>query len=168
MINLVLSNNPFEPEGYAERKTVRAVVVNDAGEILLLGSYPLGGGVEDTETYEEALHREVMEEGGVEVTIMKPLGEIIGYADDEKRKYVVRGYLCKNLKTASAPTTTDPHEFKYKLNWSAPAEAISRLESEIDELKKLSSADFEGRKYSREARIHNRTICLEFIKEAFK
>ena len=53
---------------------VRAVVTNEAGEVLLIehtyvhGWYLPGGGVERGETAEEALARELVEEAGVRVT----------------------------------------------------------------------------------------------------
>ena len=54
--------------------SVAALVTNDKGEILLVNSpwrgweYP-GGLIEPGETFEEALHREVREEAGVEIEI---------------------------------------------------------------------------------------------------
>lgn len=54
--------------------SVAALVTNDKGEILLVNSpwrgweYP-GGLIEPGETFQEALHREIREEAGVEVEI---------------------------------------------------------------------------------------------------
>ena len=54
--------------------SVAALVTNDRGEILLVNSpwrgweYP-GGLIEPGETFQEALHREVREEAGVEIEI---------------------------------------------------------------------------------------------------
>lgn len=54
--------------------SVAALVTNEKGEILLVNSpwrgweYP-GGLIEPGETFQEALHREIREESGVEVEI---------------------------------------------------------------------------------------------------
>ena len=54
--------------------SVAALVTNDQGQILLVNSpwrgweYP-GGLIEPGETFQEALHREVREESGVEIEI---------------------------------------------------------------------------------------------------
>ncbi|MFC2136173.1 NUDIX hydrolase [Bacteroidota bacterium] len=51
-----------------------------------------GGGVEEGETFEEALHREIMEETGLKIKIVKLLGDniIMGI-------YWVKWFLCKPL-----------------------------------------------------------------------
>ena len=65
--------------------SVAALVTNERGEILLVNSpwrgweYP-GGLIEPGETFQEALHREIQEEAGVEV-------EITGFVG-----------ICKNLE----------------------------------------------------------------------
>ena len=59
---------------YTHLVSVAAMVYNDAGQILLVNSpwrgweYP-GGLIESGETFQEALHREVREEAGVEIEI---------------------------------------------------------------------------------------------------
>ena len=59
---------------YNHKVSVAALVTNDGGKILLVNSpwrgweYP-GGLIEPGETFEEALHREVREESGVEIEI---------------------------------------------------------------------------------------------------
>ena len=56
--------------------SVAALVTNDEGKILLVNSpwrgweYP-GGLIEPGETFQEALHREIREEAGVEVGFLK-------------------------------------------------------------------------------------------------
>lgn len=84
-----------------------AVIVND-GKVLLLdlrstGKYFLpGGGVELGEKIEDALAREVMEEVGIEVDIIKFLGfkESFFYYDpwDEAYQNTSFFYLCKARK----------------------------------------------------------------------
>ena len=70
------------------REAVRAVIM-DNNKILLIyseknGDYKLpGGGVEEGETYEEALRREVEEEAGVRVSINKELFRVMEYDEGQ-------------------------------------------------------------------------------------
>ncbi len=70
------------------REAVRAVIM-DNNKILLIyseknGDYKLpGGGVEEGETYEEALIREVEEEAGVRVSINKELFRVMEYDEGQ-------------------------------------------------------------------------------------
>lgn len=70
------------------REAVRAIIM-DNNKILLIyseknGDYKLpGGGVEEGETYEEALIREVEEEAGVRVSINKELFRVMEYDEGQ-------------------------------------------------------------------------------------
>ncbi len=163
---LLLNANSTEPTDYTERKVVKAVVIDGHGKTLIQGSYLIGGGVEVGETDEEALHREAMEEAGMKIEILKPLGQVIGYRDVLKRKYVTNGYLCKYIETLGPPTTTDPEELKMKLMWEKPAEAIQRFEIEIKNLQAADQTQYEGDAH--QSRLYNRQMSLAFLKEAFK
>ncbi len=163
---LILNENPTEPVDYEERKTAKGVIVDDNGNTAILSSYLIGGGVENGESYEEALHREAMEEAGMKIEIIKPLGEVIGYRDALKRKYLAKGYLCKYLEIVSAPTTNDTEERGQILIWKKPHEAIARFESEIDYLKTEDKSLYKGDEY--QSKLFNRQMSLAFLKEAFK
>ena len=108
MINLILKDNQYPNNGIDHtRKVVRAILLNDKNEVCLLKIYgedifglrdyyeTPGGGVDDHETFEEALIRELDEEVGVLAHIMMYLGEVIDYYNLIKRKNINRFYLCK-------------------------------------------------------------------------
>ena len=103
--------------------SVAALVTNDEGKILLVNSpwrgweYP-GGLIEAGETFEEALHREVREEAGVEI-------EITGFVG-----------ICKNVgkdivnidftaKYAGGELTTS--EESTEVGWFTAEEAFSMI-----------------------------------------
>lgn len=89
--------------------SVAALVTNDAGEILLVKSpwrgweYP-GGLIEPGETFQEALHREVHEEAGVEIEITG----FVGICKNLERNIVnidfTARYLGGNLTTSEEST----------------------------------------------------------------
>lgn len=166
MTLLTLNANSTEPTDYLERKAVKAVVVDGDGNTLTFGSYLLGGGIDEGEGDEEALHRELMEEAGIEVEIIRPLGKIIGYRDALKKKYDTNGYLCRYLKTVSTPTTIEQYEKEIDLIWDTPKETIKRFEEEILDLQNVNKNTFNGDEY--QSRLYNRQMSLAFLKEAFK
>ncbi len=104
-----LNDNYFEPTDYIDRPTVKSVIINDNDEVLLFSGGLPGGGVEISETNEQALVRECMEEIGATVSIDRELGNVVAYRDVLQCKYVFTGYLCSLLSLGS-PTTDIEHE----------------------------------------------------------
>lgn len=100
---LTLNANKFEPENYSVRKTVKTIIPNENNEVLIFGSNLIGGGVEKGESDEDALKREALEEAGIEIEIIKPLGDITQYRDFLKKKYIITGYISRGIGAASIP-----------------------------------------------------------------
>ena len=103
--------------------SVAAMVTNDKGEILLVKSpwrgweYP-GGLIEPGETFQEALHREVREESGVEVEITG----FVGICKNVERNIVnidfTARYLSGELRTSEEST---------EVIWATPEEALELI-----------------------------------------
>lgn len=157
-----INDNDFEPQGYFIRPVVRCIILDESEtKVLFFGSHLVGGGVEEGETDEEAVAREAMEEVGMKLQIMKSLGEVIAYRDFIKKKYIVHGYLCKQVGELETPTTTDPEEQGMKTTWIEINTAIKKLENEIASLLNeypVIIADEIQRKG------HNRKTSLAFLK----
>lgn len=162
---LILNKNLIEPSSYLERKTVKAVIINDYGNTLHLSSNLIGGGVEEGENYEVALHREALEEAGIKIEIIKLLGEVIQYRDVLKKKYIVYGYLCKFINASNQPDSIDKIALNSKIIWEKPQEAINRFQSEINILKNTDPNKFEGDMF--QSKLYNRQMALAFLEEAF-
>ena len=89
------------------RKTARGILMNEKGEIAFnkLSGYDIfgdrhyyetpGGGVDDGETEEAALHREIKEETGYECEIIKPIGIVDDYYNLIHRHNLNYYFLCK-------------------------------------------------------------------------
>jgi len=95
------------------REAVRVVVVNEGGQIAVLyvaqkNFYKIpGGGIEAGENKEVALRREVSEEAGCRIEIIKELGELVEYRthfDQLQRSYC---YLAKVVGDIGSPHFTD-------------------------------------------------------------
>ena len=103
--------------------SVAALVTNEKGEILLVNSpwrgweYP-GGLIEPGETFQEALHREVREESGVEIEITG----FVGICKNVERNIVnidfTARYLSGELRTSEEST---------EVIWATPEEAMKLI-----------------------------------------
>lgn len=103
--------------------SVAALVTNDKGEILLVKSpwrgweYP-GGLIEPGETFQEALHREIREEAGVEIEITGFVGICKNLERDIVNIDFTARYLSGELRTSEEST---------EVLWATPEEALNMI-----------------------------------------
>lgn len=103
--------------------SVAGLVTNSAGKILLVKSpwrgweYP-GGLIEPGETFQEALHREIREEAGVEVEITG----FVGICKNVERNIVNIDFTCRYI---SGELTTS--EESTEVIWATPEEAMDLI-----------------------------------------
>lgn len=103
--------------------SVAALVTNEKGEILLVNSpwrgweYP-GGLIEPGETFQQALHREVLEESGVEIEITG----FVGICKNVERNIVnidfTARYIGGELRTSEEST---------EVLWATPEQAMQMI-----------------------------------------
>jgi 8-oxo-dGTP diphosphatase len=91
------------------------------------GKYFLpGGGIEASETHEECMKREALEEIGAEIEVGPFLGEALRYfySTNEDKYYLSEGYfyLCEIVRQISPPLEED-----HTLLWLDPLEAAAGL-----------------------------------------
>lgn len=155
-----------EPTDYNDRPTVKAVIINENDEVLLFAGKELpGGGVEDGETNEQALVRELQEEIGAVVLIEKKIGNAICYRDLAKLKYIFTGYKC-SLLSIGTPTTVQEIEKDKPAVWIPRLEAITKIENEVKDIK-AKGADFFGiENYQR--KVFTREVAVVFLREVGK
>lgn len=103
--------------------SVAALVTNDLGQILLVNSpwrgweYP-GGLIEPGETFQEALHREVQEEAGVEIEITGFVGICKNVDRDIVNIDFTARYISGELRTSEEST---------EVIWASPEEAMELI-----------------------------------------
>ena len=103
--------------------SVAALVTNEQGQILLVKSpwrgweYP-GGLIEPGETFQEALHREVREEAGVEIEITGFVGICKNMERDIVNIDFTARYTGGELRTSEEST---------EVIWASPEEAMSLI-----------------------------------------
>lgn len=103
--------------------SVAALVTNDQGKILLVKSpwrgweYP-GGLIEPGETFQEALHREIREESGVEVEVTG----FVGICKNIERNIVNIDFTCRYVSGELTPS-----EESTEVIWATPEEAMDLI-----------------------------------------
>lgn len=103
--------------------SVAALVTNDEGQILLVNSpwrgweYP-GGLIEPGETFQEALHREIREESGIEIEITG----FVGICKNLERNIVNIDFTAKYV---GGKLTTS--EESTEVIWATPEQALDMI-----------------------------------------
>ena len=103
--------------------SVAALVTNEEGKILLVNSpwrgweYP-GGLIEPGETFQEALHREIREEAGVEVEITG----FVGICKNLERNIVNIDFTARYVSGDLTPS-----EESTEVIWATPEEAMELI-----------------------------------------
>lgn len=91
--NNLKENAEPEKSPSATRFCVRVLLLNDNGEICVIKSMKYGymqlpgGGIENSETIEEALRRETEEEAGYAIKNIEPLGLLVENRQDKQNRY---------------------------------------------------------------------------------
>jgi ADP-ribose pyrophosphatase YjhB (NUDIX family) len=131
----------IDPAGFRERQAVRAVVIDDLGRVALLwvenyNHHKLpGGGVEDEDrgSLERTLSREILEELGSEVEIIRTVGTIIEYEGQVNKLRISHCYLAEQTGQVVEPSLTQREiDDGQEIRWAQDIrEAIAIIE--IDE-----------------------------------
>jgi len=131
---------------FLERRTVRAVILNDHKEVLMLYSkafddytFP-GGGIKVMEDQKQALQRELHEElGALQIEIMKPIGYTI------EKRFGLNGsgqvylqsstyYLTKIHQFGSTSFVGREQEHGLESKWIQPMDAIRHNQKVIKDI----------------------------------
>lgn len=118
------------------RIAVRGIVLDDKNRLALLhrtskNDYKLvGGGVDEGESHEQAFKREVLEESGCEVEIIKELGYVEEHRKRENYKHISYTYIAKVVHDTGFPNFTQK-EIEQGCNtcWFSVDEALNRVKN---------------------------------------
>lgn len=150
------------------RLGARGIVIRENGEIAVFNKsnkneYKLpGGGIEAEEKPEEAFKREVLEETGCEVEIIKCLGTIEEHKSLDNFKQISYVYVAKVLKdTKELSVTEKEKEEGAKLFWKKPGEALELIKNCYD---KLVASKYESVYHTKFIVFRDRKILEKYIK----
>ncbi|MES2631193.1 MAG: NUDIX hydrolase [Patescibacteria group bacterium] len=120
---------------YKDRLTVKALILNDKDEVLIINDGLLpGGGVEENEDSLDALHRETMEELGINIGDTKELGAVVQFRDFIKRKYIINAYTAQYLNNSGIASPQNEREAAFVYNWYTIPDAMLLLDSSISHM----------------------------------
>lgn len=122
---------------YKLRKSARGIVLNQAGEMATqyLQTYTFhklpGGGVEQGESIEAALLREVKEEVGCDCSIIKPLGIVIEYRNEHNLLHISYGFVADVIGEIGVPQLEAAEiEEGQETLWLQPTEVLEKMKQD--------------------------------------
>jgi len=124
-------------EKYELRKTARAVLVNETGEIATVflardNFHKLpGGGLEIGESILSALKREVLEEIGCQCEVTEPIGVVLEYRAKYHLLQISYAFGARVVGDIGIPQLEDKEiEEGLRVEWLNPREALARMKTE--------------------------------------
>ena len=124
------------------RTAVRVILINDENKIAILhkknkNEYKLvGGGVDEGESYEEALMRETLEESGCKIEILEELGYIEEYRGKMNFKQISYVYVAKVIEDTKVLNLTQKEiDEGAEICWFKPQEAFDKISMCYDNIK---------------------------------
>lgn len=124
------------------RTAVRVILINDDNKIAILhkknkNEYKLvGGGVDEGESYEEALKRETLEESGCKIEILSELGYIEEYRGKMNFKQFSYVYVAKVIEDTKVLHLTQKEiDEGSEICWFKPIEALQKISECYDKVK---------------------------------
>lgn len=123
---------------YTLRKSARAVLLNSDGKMATqyLEKYTFhklpGGGVDDGESLEEALRREVLEEVGCNCKILRPVGLVIEYRNKYKLLHISYCYVAEVVGVVGQPELEEGEVEEGQVTlWLTPEDALAKMKTDV-------------------------------------
>jgi len=123
---------------YVLRKSARAILLDTSGNMATqyLEKYTFhklpGGGVDDGESIERALRREVLEEVGCDCRILRPVGVVIEYRNKYSLLNISYCYLAEVVGAVGQPKleAEEIEEGQVTL-WLDPIEVLEKMKTDV-------------------------------------
>ena len=152
------------------RLGARGIVVREDGKIAVFNKsnkneYKLpGGGLEGEEKPEEAFKREVLEETGCKIEIVKELGITEEYKTLDNFKQISYVFVGKVLEDTKQLNVTEKEKDEgAKLTWETPEKALKLITESYD---KLIASKYESVYHTKFIVLRDRKILEKYIEMA--
>lgn len=143
---------------WKKRTAVRAIIIDSENKIPLLWSNKYqfhkipGGGIEKREDLKKALKREIMEEVGVKVKTIKPIGIIEEYWTENKYFQKSWCFTAKVNKIVKDPKYTEEEKSaEMQLKWYDKSEALKVMKNSPTLEKEHKAINFRDYLFLKEA-----------------
>ena len=145
---------------YVGRPTVK-VIIQRGNKVLIINDGLLpGGGVDEGETNEQAIVRELLEELGATVSDVREIGKVVQYRDFLAREYQVYGYAAQLEGFNSLTSPQDEGEAAFAYRWMSKAQALRYI---TESIAKLESANPEMTDDTIQGALYNRMTSLALL-----
>lgn len=138
---------------YVKRPTVKVIIIRDDEVLIVNDGLLAGGGVDDGETHEQAITRELLEELGATVCNIREIGQVIQYRNFLGKEYEVYGYVAEFKDFITSPAPQDEGEAAFVYKWMSKNDALQYVAESIAKLKsanpKIVSDTVQGALYNR-------------------
>jgi 8-oxo-dGTP pyrophosphatase MutT (NUDIX family) len=133
--NFERKTTPEKWSSYRTRPAARAILLNELSEIALMHvskhhyfKLP-GGGIDDGESVQDALIRELAEELGAQaIDIIAEIGQVDEYRDQWEMKSTHYGFIAKVIGELDSPDRTEKEiEHGYETVWATNIDEAIRL-----------------------------------------
>jgi 8-oxo-dGTP pyrophosphatase MutT (NUDIX family) len=150
MKTLATIGQPDPSIQYTDRPTVKVIVKKGDAVLLLNQGLLPGGGIDDRESDDAAIARELQEELGITVKDTHEIGTVIQYRNLLSKKYIVNGYTATLDTMGGATNPQDDGEAQFVMSWLSIEDAKEFVRRTIEEAKLLPMEDDanQGRLYN--------------------
>ena len=137
---------------YTERPTVKALILNEQNEVLIINNGLLpGGGIETGEDDETALRREIVEEVGMNVSDLDVLGVVSQFRNLLGKQYIIRAYSACFVDDTALIAPQDEGEAQFTYGWYTINEAKELVDVSIKSMELIEPKDddsYQGKLYN--------------------
>jgi len=135
---------------YMDRLTVKVVIVDDNKVLILNKGLLPGGGVDENESDQVAIVRELNEELGATVRDVKEIGTVVQYRNFLSKRYVINGYVATLDSIGGSTNPQDKGEARFVQTWLSVKDALAFVSQSIRALEAEPANDdaYQGRLYN--------------------
>ena len=116
---------------YTDRPTVKVIIKNGSTVLLLNDGLLPGGGIDENETDNDAITRELQEELGATVRDIQEIGSVVQYRNFLNKRYIINGYIATLEYGGGSTNPQDEGEAQFTQEWLPVADALELVSNSI-------------------------------------
>ena len=135
---------------YIDRPTVKVIIKRYNSVLLLNNGLLPGGGIDNNESDDDAIVRELQEELGATVREIEEIGAVTQYRNYLGKRYIVKGYVAVLESAGGATNPKDEGESQFTQIWLTTEDALKFVSSSIAtaKIKPMNDDTNQGKLYN--------------------